>query len=337
MPPAAGSRAAEPLTIAPETLARFAEALQAVWPEVDAEFAPKLGVAVSGGPDSTALLLLAAAMLPGRVEAATVDHGLRAESAREAEDVARVCLELGVPHATLPVSLDPGNVQGAARRARYAALGAWAQDRGLGAVTTAHHAEDQAETLIMRLNRASGVGGLAGVRARGRMPDAPVLLIRPLLAWRRAELVEIVASAGVSAADDPSNADDRFDRARLRKALVQAEWLDITAVAQSAAHLADADAALNWSADLEYGARVKRDPFGMTYRPMAPRAIALRVVARIIAELEGQTPRGSAVARLFDGLMANAPASIGNLVVRPNAGGWSFARAPARKAAPKRS
>lgn len=334
MPPAADSPAAEALTIAPETCARFAEGLRAVWPEVDAEFAPKLGVAVSGGPDSTALLLLAAAMLPGRVEAATVDHGLRAESAGEAEDVARLCAQLGVPHATLPVSLDPGNVQGEARRARYAALGAWAQKRKLGAVATAHHAEDQAETLIMRLNRASGVGGLAGVRARGRMPDVPVLLVRPLLAWRRAELVEIVAKAGVATADDPSNTDDRFDRARLRKALAQADWLDTAAIAQSAAHLADADAALAWSADLEFGARVKRDPFGMTYRPMAPRAIALRVMARIVRELD-EEPRGSAIARLFDALVDGHPASIGNLIARPNAGGWSFAQAPVRKAAPK--
>ena len=336
MPPAAGSRAAEALTIAPETLARFAEALRAVWPEVDAGFGPNLGVAVSGGPDSTALLLLAAAMLPGRVEAATVDHGLRAESAGEAEDVARLCAQLGVPHATLPVTLDPGNVQGAARQARYAALGTWAQERKLGAVTTAHHADDQAETLIMRLNRASGVGGLAGVRARGRMPDAPVLLIRPLLAWRRAELVGIVGAAGVSVTDDPSNADDRYDRARLRKSLAQADWLDIAAIAQSAANLADADAALAWSADLEFGARVKRDPFGMTYRPMAPRAIALRVMARIVRELDEEA-RGSAIARLFDALVDGHPSSIGNLIARPSAGGWSFAKAPARKAAPKRA
>jgi tRNA(Ile)-lysidine synthase len=331
-----GSRAAEALSREPATLTRFAEALRAVWPEVDAEFAPKLGVAVSGGPDSTALLLLAAAALPGRVEAATIDHGLRAESAREAENVAGLCAQLGLPHAILPVTLDPGNVQGAARRARYAALAGWAQERKVAAVATAHHADDQAETLVMRLNRASGVSGLAGVRARTRMPDAPVLLLRPLLAWRRAELADVVAAAGVPSADDPSNADDRFDRARLRKHLAQADWLDMAAVAQSAAHLADADAALNWSADLEFGARVKQDPFGMTYRPMAPRAIALRVMARIVRELDEEA-RGSAIARLFDALMASKPASIGNLVVRPNAGGWSFVKAPARKAASTRN
>jgi tRNA(Ile)-lysidine synthase len=335
MPPAAACHAATALTIEPDTLARFGEALRAVWPEVDAEFAPKLGVAISGGPDSTALLLLAAAALPGRVEAATVDHGLRAESAREAEDVAQLCISLDVPHATLRVTLTSGNVQDAARSARYAALGGWAQERKLGAVTTAHHADDQAETLLMRLNRASGVGGLAGVRSRSRLEDAPALLLRPLLAWRRADLTNIVRQAGVIAADDPSNTDDRFDRARLRKALATADWLDAAQIAQSAAHLAEADAALSWSADLEFNARVKRDAFGMTYRPMAPRAIALRVVTRMIRELD-EEPRGSSVARLFDALVEGHPGSIGNLVARPNAGGWSFAKAPQRRTAPKR-
>lgn len=340
MPPAVGSIAVEILTrdaLMPgdAARARFGAALRAVWPEADTDGEPKLGIAVSGGPDSTALLLLAAAALPGRVEAATVDHRLRPENAGEAQDVARLCALLDVPHATLPVSLDPGNVQDAARHARYAALGSWARERGLTAVATAHHADDQAETLLMRLNRGSGVAGLAGVRPRAQMKDGPVLLLRPLLAWRRFELTAIVAQAGVTAADDPSNADDRFERARMRKAIAAAEWLDVPAMAQSAAHLADADAALAWTADLEYGARVKREAFGLTYRPMAPRAVALRVVARIVAELD-EEPRGSVVARLFDALVAGRPASIGDLVVRPNAGGWSFAKAPPRRTAPKR-
>lgn len=328
MPPAADLPVADAIDAA--TLTRFGEALRAVWPEADAPDRPKLGIAVSGGPDSTALLLLAAAALPGRVEAATVDHRLRPANAQEAAQVARLCAQIGVPHATLPVTLASGNVQDAARRARYAALSGWAQERGLPALASAHHADDQAETLIMRLNRASGVAGLAGARSRGWVPDSPIVLLRPLLAWRRAELAYVVAKAGVAVADDPSNADDRFDRARVRKALASADWLDVAAVAQSAAHLADADAAINWTADLEYGARVKRDPFGMTYRPMAPRAVALRVVARIVAELDGE-PRGGAVARLFDALVAGQPASIGGLVVRPNAGGWSFTKAPVRK------
>lgn len=323
------------MSIPDERAGRFAQSLRMVWPEMNAPAAPRLGVAVSGGPDSLTLLLLAAATLPGRVEAATVDHRLRPESAIEAADVAALCRSLDIPHAILPVTVEPGNVQDGARRARYVALAHWAQERSLHAIATAHHADDQAETLLMRLNRASGVAGLAGVRPRGWVADGDLPLIRPLLGWRRSELAQVVADAGVTAADDPSNRDDRFDRARLRKAILGADWLDVPAIAQSAAHLADADAALSWSADMEFNARVKRDPFGMTYRPMAPKAIALRVVARIVAELDDEA-RGSAIARLFDALAAGEPASIGALVVRPNAGGWSFAKAPARKA-PKRA
>lgn len=288
-------------------------------------------MAVSGGPDSLALLLLAHAAYPGQVEAATVDHGLRSGSAEEAAMVARVCADLGVPHAVLSVTVDEGNVQAQARDARYAALAAWATERGLIALATAHHADDQAETLLMRLNRGSGVAGLAGVRAKGQVPGTDLPLLRPLLAWRRSELAGAVAAAGLTAAADPSNLDPRYDRVRMRVALQEAEWLDTTALANSAAHLADADAALDWAARREWTEQVAATGLGMTYRPRAPKAIALRVLARMITELGDEAPRGSAVARLFDSLVARQPASIGNLVVRPMPDGWSFTRAPQRR------
>ncbi|MBH0114150.1 tRNA lysidine(34) synthetase TilS [Novosphingobium sp. YJ-S2-02] len=336
-----GSPAADPALLpAPSLIARFREDLAEVWPEgagavpaVDsAVSAPRLALAVSGGPDSLAMLLLAAAALPGRVEAATVDHGLRAESAREAADVAALCARMGVPHATLQVEVAAGNVQAEARGARYGALAQWMEDRGLSALATAHHADDQAETLLMRLNRASGVAGLAGTRARGPVPGARKVLVRPLLGWRRHELADVVTGAGIGAAQDPSNADRRFDRVRLREALAGADWLDVGAIAQSAAHLADADAALEWMAALEWRSCVKKEPMGLRYKPQAPRAVALRVVERIVRELDGDAPRGSAVARTFESLCEGRPASIGNLVVRANAGGWSFATAPVRAA-----
>ncbi len=278
-----------------------------------------------------ALLLLAQAALPGRVEAATVDHGLRKEAGDEAADVALLCSEIGVPHETLIVTVGDGNLQTEARNARYGALAGWTQRRELGALATAHHADDQAETLLMRLNRGSGVSGLAGVRARGRMPGSPLPLLRPLLGWRRQELAMIVAMASVKAAQDPSNHDDRFDRVRFRNALVQADWLDVPAIAVSAAYLGEADAALEWAAAREWAEAVDERGLGIIYRPQAPRAIALRVVTRIVAKLDGAAPRGSAAARLFDALLAGQTASIGNLVARPTHEGWCFSPAPKRR------
>lgn len=277
------------------------------------------------------MLLLAAEALPGQVEAATVDHRLRPESGDEAAMVAALCEKLGVPHEILTVEVEPGNVQAEARTARYAALAEWMERRELGALLTAHHADDQAETLLLRLNRGSGVAGLAGVRGAGRVPGTRLPLLRPLLDWRRSELAHVIAESGVTAAQDPSNTNPKYDRARIRAALAETDWLDIPAIAASASHLADADAALDWAAAREWTECVEKAPMGLTYRPQAPRAIALRVISRIVRELDGEEPRGSAVARLFDSLLARQPASIGNLVARAGPGGWSFMKAPARR------
>ena len=312
MPRAPGlSAPSKAAAVDPALVERFADDLAPLWKD-----GGKLGLAVSGGPDSLALLLLAAAALPGRVEAATVDHQLRPESAAEASSVAQLCADIGVPHAILKVEVAPGNVQAEARAARYAALAGWIEAQGLAALATAHHADDQAETLLLRLNRASGVAGLSGTRARGQVPGTAIPLLRPLLGWRKDELAELVKAAGIVPAQDPSNTDDRFDRARLRKALAEADWLDVPAVAASAAHLADADTALDWAARREWSESVSAEGLGLTYRPQAPRAIALRVLTRIVTQLGGEEPRGSAVARLFDALVEGRTTSIGDLVAR---------------------
>ena len=171
---------------------------------------------MSGGPDSLALLLLAQAAFPDGVEVATVDHGLRPDSAEEAASVGRICAALAIPHAVLTVDVArTGNLQAAARAARYAALADWRKQRNLHVIATAHHADDQAETLLMRLNRGAGVRGLAGMRAAAPLPGTPeVPLIRPLLGWRRQELVGIVAGSGIAAVNDPSNENLRFERVR---------------------------------------------------------------------------------------------------------------------------
>lgn len=245
--------------------------------------------------------------------------------------VAEVCATIGVPHAVLPVTVPEGNVQAGAREARYAALAQWLKARNLGALATAHHADDQAETLMLRLNRGSGVAGLAGVRESGRVPGTRLTVIRPLLGWRRAELASVVAKAGLEPVDDPSNSDERFDRARVRRALVEADWLDTAALADSARHLADADAALDWAAGREWSEQVRREGLGLTYRPTAPKAVALRVLSRIVRELGGGAPRGSALSHLFDEIAAGRPASIADLVGRPGRDGWSFTPAPKRR------
>ncbi|WP_374408904.1 tRNA lysidine(34) synthetase TilS [Pelagerythrobacter sp.] len=291
---------------------------------------------MSGGPDSLALLLLAHAAMPGAIAAATVDHGLRPESASEVAMVGQVCARLGIHHDTLRVELARGNVQDAARQARYAALESWALGRGLDALATAHHADDQAETLVMRLNRGSGVSGLAGVRATTRVPGGDLPLLRPLLGWRRAELAAVVQAAGLEPAHDPSNRDERFDRVRIRRALADADWLDPLALSRSADHLADADDALRWAAEREWAERVEerkdKSRRGYLYRPQAPRAVRLRVLARAIGLLGG-APRGSAVAALDDALMRGASGNCGGAAARCAEGGWLIVPEPPRSAA----
>lgn len=290
----------------------------------------RLAIAVSGGPDSIALLLLAQAARPGWVEAATVDHGLRPESAQEAAMVADLCATLGVPHEILNVTVGSGNVQAQARNARYMALGEWMLRRNLGLLASAHHADDQAETLLMRLNRGSGIAGLAGVRASAPVPGHESLqLIRPLLSWRKSQLEGVVTSTGIIAAQDPSNLDEKFDRARLRRELADADWLDPVAMAQSAGNLADAAEALEWMARREWDECVAEVEGDLLYTPQAPRAVRLIVLTRAIAQL-GSAPRGSAVAALMDALEQGQGGNVAGVLVTPGSGGWMLRREPPR-------
>jgi len=324
---ATGARSPAGASPPPELVARFKEALQRLLPG-----GGKIGLAVSGGPDSMAMLLLAQAAIPDAVEVATVDHGLRVEAAKECALVQRFCELRGIACALLPVRVDEGNLQDQARQARYAALAGWAEARGLRAVATAHHADDQAETLLMRLNRGSGVAGLAGVRERGFL-DPPYFerpLIRPLLTFRRSELARVIAAAGVDVAHDPSNDDDRFDRVRLRKALAHAGWLDPVALTRSASHLADADDALEAFATVLRSQHVRREGDVLTFYPLAPRIMRFRIIERIIRELGGD-PRGSDVARLLDSIEAGTPANLGGVLVTVEGNQWVFRPEPPRR------
>lgn len=208
-------------------------------------------LAISGGPDSTALLLLAsrwrALRIDGpRIFAATVDHGLRPEARTEAETVAALAGGLGIPHAILSWSgAKPANgLQEAAREARYDLLGAHARALGASAIATAHTLDDQAETLVFRLMRGSGIAGLAGIAAERLLGE--LSLLRPLLGVPKAALVACCRETGTGFVEDPSNRNPRFARARLRELLplLAAEGLDAEALARLASRLARADAAL---------------------------------------------------------------------------------------------
>jgi tRNA(Ile)-lysidine synthase len=317
---------------APEVLDRFRSDLDALI-EPDG----RVGAAVSGGPDSMALLLLATAARPGFVEAATVDHALRPESRGEAEMVAAVCQDLGVPHAILTAEWaePPATaLQERARAERYRLLARWAAERNLTAVATAHHLDDQAETLVMRLARGAGVRGLAGMRASARVPGSDVPLIRPLLSWRRSELERLCLAAGVPAVADPSNADDQFERVRVRRALAEAEWLNSESLAASAAHLAEADAALNWTSDQEWDRAVKSSGAEIVYCPdSAPPEIRRRIVTRALAALategDGGELRGRELDRLIAELESGRQATLRGVLC---SGGeeWRFVPAPHR-------
>lgn len=308
--------------------------------DLDALIPPEacVGVAVSGGPDSLALLLLAAAARPGKVEAATVDHALRPEAGEEARMVARLCEEIGVPHSVLAVEWDekPATaIQERARIARYQVLGEWARQRGLAALLTAHHADDQAETLIMRLARGAGVRGLAGMRKAATAPGTEVALLRPLLGWRRRELARLCADAGLEPVQDPSNDDERFERVQVRKALSKADWLDAKWVALSADNLAQADAALDWATAREWDRAVANGGGAITYRPGdAPdeirRRIAGRAIMRLAGEGGGAELRGPELDRLLAMLSSGRKATLRGVLC---SGGdvWRFAKAPVRR------
>ncbi len=262
----------------------------------------RLAIAVSGGPDSLALIHLAATDWPGRITAITVDHGLRKAAAEEAKSVAEQCLERGIPHVTLRWAgpHPSANIQAEARAARYKLMGNWCAANATPLLLTAHHADDQAETLLMRLARGSGLSGLAGIRA-ARPLQLGVTLVRPLLSLRRAALAEIATNAGWKPIQDPSNIDERYDRVRMRSLLAATPALPVRRIAEAAAHLAEAEAALEWAADRAWAGRATVSPQEITLDTEGlPAELARRLLLRALLALAPQArPRGADVARLM--------------------------------------
>lgn len=205
-----------------------------------------LGVALSGGGDSLALLhLLHDQLGPGRLRAVTVDHGLRDGSAAEALFAAASADSLGIPHATLRWDWDrTGNLMAEARRARMRLIGDWAQGQGIGMVALGHTQDDQAETVLMQLARGAGVDGLSAMAPQRQ--EGGITWLRPLLPFRREALRDDLRARGVTWIDDPSNDNPRFDRVRFRQALAVLEPLGvgIPELAATAGRMADARDAL---------------------------------------------------------------------------------------------
>jgi tRNA(Ile)-lysidine synthase len=310
-----------------------------------------LALAVSGGPDSMAMLALAAAAFPGRVHAATVDHGLRPAAQGEAAMVAGWCAQARVPHRilTLSATIGPSAVQATARALRYDALGRWVMEIGADALATAHHVEDQAETFLMRAVRGSGPAGLAGVRAR-RSPvrvgpvaggdAADFLIVRPLLGWRRATLRDIVERAHIPFVDDPSNINRRYERVRVRQLLSETPWLDPAGLARTADYAAEAQAALEEVGDWLWRERLVRDDADGVSFDLAdlPRALQRLLVRRAVLYVRDRMRvahpafgQASNIEPLLESLRTGGTATQGGVMASSVSAVWEFRPEPPRR------
>ncbi len=291
---------------------------------------------MSGGGDSVALLALAVAWGARPLAVATVDHGLRPGGAAEAASVSALSARFGLSHATLRWDgWAGGNLQARARAARRRLLSDWAASEGLAAVLLAHTRDDQAETVLMRLARGSGVDGLAAMRPAARAEG--VLWLRPLLGATRAELRDHLRALGLAWAEDPGNADARFARIAARRLLPALAPLGLTParLATLAAHMGDAAEVLD-EAEAALARRALRlDPAGWALLDpgavaTAPRGVALRLLADTLAAVAGAPyrPRLDALRALAAALVAPefAGATLHGCVLRPARGGMAILR-----------
>jgi tRNA(Ile)-lysidine synthase len=265
---------------------------------------PRVALAVSGGPDSVALMELAAhgrETRGGRPEliVLTVDHGLRPESRAEAEQVGRRAASLGLPHVILTwvnEGAQSGGVQARARVARYDLMAAYCHANDIPALVTAHTLDDQAETFLMRLKRGSGLDGLAAIPERGDW--AGIVLLRPLLDVPKARLLATLDAAGIAFVSDPSNVDPRFERARVRGRADALAALSLTpeALALAARRLRRARQALESVAQefIAANSEISEAGYALIDRvalEAVPHEIALRALAQLIGAVGGgETP-----------------------------------------------
>ena len=317
----------------PDLFGRFLQGLG------DAANAP-LGLAVSGGGDSMAMLHLAAGA-GLKVRAVTVDHGLRSDAADEAAMVGRVCADMGIAHAVLQWHWNQkGNLLDQARRARRALIGDWARQAGLSTVAVGHTEDDIAETFLMRLARGAGVDGLAAM-----VPEwagQGITWRRPLLSVSRAELRAYLRALGVGWVDDPSNDAPQFERVKARKALLALAPLGLSAarLAEVAAHLSEARAALEIAGARAAGAVLREDQgavlIDVVRLAAEPEDMQRRVLLRILDSIAPTEfgPRGSSLTRIRAAVLAGRPGQLAGVRFLPGkAGARAFRDAQSVKGA----
>ena len=281
------------------------------------EPAPRIAVAVSGGADSLALTLLLrewTGARGGALVALTVDHRLRAESAAEVAFVARTLAPLGLEHRILRWrgSKPAANVEAVARRARYDLLSRWCARRGLLHLALGHHLDDQAETLLLRLGRGSGLDGLAAMAPVAELPR--LRLLRPLIGVPKARLAATLSARGLAWVEDPSNRDPTQARARLRALMsdLAREGLTSARLAAAAGHLGRARTALELAVGRLLVGAVALHPAGFAWldpAPLlaAPAEVGLRALARVLMTVGGAeyTPRLERLERLYGRISAD--------------------------------
>jgi tRNA(Ile)-lysidine synthase len=315
---------------------------------------PGLILAVSGGPDSTALLVLAVRWAKRQrrapqLLAVTVDHALRPGAAREAAAVKRLARRFGVAHRTVrwrgakPKSGLPER----ARAARYGLLAQAALRAGYAHVLTAHTLNDQAETVLFRLARGSGIGGLSAMARVSPLPHSGaenVFLVRPLLHLPKHRLIATLQTAGIAYSDDPTNRDPRFTRARLRGLMpaLAREGLDARGLARLAARMRRADTAIEFAAGaaraaLAPGPWPRHGPvvFAVAQFAELPAEVALRLLGRAIAHSgdEGPVELGK-LETLYDALKAadsRLRRTLAGALVTLAGGRLTVERAPPRR------
>ena len=268
----------------------------------------KIAVAVSGGPDSMALLLLLQKWDKSRIFAVTVDHDLRADSATEAAQIAQWCEQLGILHTILKWQHDQPKtgIMAAARQARYDLLGDWCRSQNIYYLTVGHHRDDQAETVLMRLAKGSGLDGLGGMRRAKQLQN--VTLIRPLLDFSKDRLVATCQDHGQEFFADPSNHNEKFARARLRNVMnaLADEGLSTDRLIDLAERAASAADALSWLTDqaltacYDQGARILDWPKLQAY----PADIQERAVKSVLMAIGGENypPRRAQLLALLQAL-----------------------------------